>query len=344
MVPRCRCEPGRVEPLPGEESASGLSNSDGMAAAVLFPGGLFINKNKKRVIDINHYHVSLAHARSSVLKATAQQHGVQLVGELAPCSGCSMAKGIRASTPHRTISRAEAPLDLVQIDTAGPFPESLGGSRYVVMFVKAGSAVHKHNDVPRASQGFRERSRGVDVDQVEWSLCPGCGAVRCRRADALGHRTSRAWCQLPYKLDTVLLGSGFQYTRMGVGKGNVVVVNIYYSLFIFVDKQSTRGEHCRSHTITITQNRRRLFSLFPCHNNRIFHVHPCTRVAPPARTTRTQCFLCNGGSYTTVLYGGRGVCECRQRVTRACVCSLHYSSSTQGRSNPSAGEHETTIE
>ena len=40
---------------------------------------------------------------------------------------------------------------------------------------------------------------------------------------------------------------------MGVGKGNVVVVNIYYSLFIFVDEQSTRGEHCRSHTITITQ-------------------------------------------------------------------------------------------
>ena len=31
----------------GEESASVLSGSDGMAAVVLFPGGLFINKNKK---------------------------------------------------------------------------------------------------------------------------------------------------------------------------------------------------------------------------------------------------------------------------------------------------------
>ena len=102
-----------------------------------------------------------------------------------------------------------------------------------VWALKAGSAVHKHDDVPRASQGFRKRSRGVDVDQVEWSLCPGCGVVRCRRADALGHRTPRAWCQLPYKLDTVLLGSGFQYTRMGMGKGNVEVVNIYYSLFYF---------------------------------------------------------------------------------------------------------------
>ena len=108
----------------GEESASGSSGNDGMAAAVLSPGGLFLNRNKKRVIDINHFHVSLAHAHSSVLKATAQQHGIQLVGELAPCSGWSMAKGIRAPTPHRTTSRAEAPLDLVHIDTAGPFPES----------------------------------------------------------------------------------------------------------------------------------------------------------------------------------------------------------------------------
>ena len=125
--------------IKGEESASVLSGSDGMAAAVLSPGGLFINKNKIRVIDINNFHVSLAHAHSSVLKATAQQHGIQLVGELAPCSGCSMAKGIRASTPHRTTSRAEAPLDLVHIDTTGPFPESLGGSRYVVMFVDSAS-------------------------------------------------------------------------------------------------------------------------------------------------------------------------------------------------------------
>ena len=34
-------------------------------------------------------------------------------------------QGIRAPTPHRTTSRAAAPLDLVHIDTAGPFPESL---------------------------------------------------------------------------------------------------------------------------------------------------------------------------------------------------------------------------
>ena len=38
-----------------------------------------------------------------------------------------------------TASRAAAPLDMVHVDTAGPFPESLGGSRYVVMFVDSAS-------------------------------------------------------------------------------------------------------------------------------------------------------------------------------------------------------------
>ena len=47
-----------------------------MAAAVLSPGGVFVNKNRKKVLGINHFHVSLAHAHSSVLKVTAQQHGI----------------------------------------------------------------------------------------------------------------------------------------------------------------------------------------------------------------------------------------------------------------------------
>ena len=116
-----------------------LSGNAVMVAAVISPGGAFMDKKKKKVVDIDHFHVSLAHARSSVLKATALQRGIQLVGELAPCSGCSTAKGIRAPTPHHTTSRAEAPTDMVHINTAGPFQESQGDSQYVVMFVDSAS-------------------------------------------------------------------------------------------------------------------------------------------------------------------------------------------------------------
>ena len=49
-----------------------------LAAAALIPGLL---KHGKEV-DINHLHVSLAHAHASVLKATAKQHGIRLTGEL----------------------------------------------------------------------------------------------------------------------------------------------------------------------------------------------------------------------------------------------------------------------
>ena len=102
---------------------------------MLSPGGVVINKNKGKVVDINHFYVFLAHAHSSVLKATILQHDIQLVGGLAPCSGCSMAKGIRAPTLHHTTSRVAAPMDMVHIDSAGPSQESLGSSRYLVMFV-----------------------------------------------------------------------------------------------------------------------------------------------------------------------------------------------------------------
>ena len=157
------------------ESASVLSEGVGMVAAVLSPGGLFVNNKKTTVVDINHFHVSLAHAHSSVLKATARQHGIQLVGELAPCSGCSMAKGIRASTPHHTTSRAAAPLDMVHIDTAGPFPESLGGSRYVVMFVDSASRFQR-------PYGTRDKSASAILGVVQ-RFVADMGLPRAFRTD-----------------------------------------------------------------------------------------------------------------------------------------------------------------
>ena len=144
-------------------------------------------KIKKRVVDINHYHVSLSHAHSSVLKATAQQHGIQLIGELAPCSGCSMAKGIRASTPHRTTSRAETPLDLVHIDTAGPFPESLGGSRYVVMFVDSASRFQR-------PYGTRDKSASAILGVVQ-RFVADMGVPRAFRTDNGTEYTNSAFVE-----------------------------------------------------------------------------------------------------------------------------------------------------
>ena len=96
-----------------------------------------------KVADIDYLHVSLAHVHASVLQATARQHGFRLTGQLVSSSACSMAKGDRAPTAHHTTAHAKRPMDVVHIDTAGPFPASFGGSHYAVMFVDSASRTQR---------------------------------------------------------------------------------------------------------------------------------------------------------------------------------------------------------
>ena len=91
------------------------------------------------MIYANPFHDALTRAHLSVFQATAQQHGIQLVGEPALRTGYSIANGIHAAIPHHTTSRAVTPINMVHIDTAGPFQDSLGGSRYVVTFADSAS-------------------------------------------------------------------------------------------------------------------------------------------------------------------------------------------------------------
>ena len=86
-----------------------------------------------------------------------------------------MAKGIRAPTPHRITSQAAAPLDLVHIDTAGPFPESLGGSRYVVMFVDSAYRFQR-------PYGTRDTSASAILGVVQWFVAD-MGVPRAFRTD-----------------------------------------------------------------------------------------------------------------------------------------------------------------
>ena len=54
-----------------------------------------------------------------------------------------MAKGNRSPTAHHTTARAKRSMGLIHVDTPGPFPASLGGSRYVVMFVDSASRLQR---------------------------------------------------------------------------------------------------------------------------------------------------------------------------------------------------------
>lgn len=71
-----------------------------------------------------------------------------------------MAKGQRAPAPHHTRKHAARPLDLVQINTAGPYLASLGGSWYAVMFIDSAQRLQR-------PYGTREKSESAFLPAVK---------------------------------------------------------------------------------------------------------------------------------------------------------------------------------
>ena len=110
-----------------------------------------------------------------MLKATVKQYGIRLTEELVSCSSCSRAKRHRAPTPHHATRRATQPLGLVYIDTAGPYTTSLGGSRYVVMFVDSASRLQR-------PYGVREKSAAAILSVVK-RFVADMGVPRAFRTD-----------------------------------------------------------------------------------------------------------------------------------------------------------------
>ena len=85
-----------------------------------------------------------------------------------------MAKGIRASTLHYTTSRAAILIDVVHIDTARPFQESLGGSQHV-MFVDSASRLQR-------PYGTRDKSASAILGVVK-RFVADMGVPRAFRTD-----------------------------------------------------------------------------------------------------------------------------------------------------------------
>ena len=128
-----------------------------------------------KVVDSNHLSVPLAFVHASVWQATTRQHNFRLTGELFSCSTFLIFKSNRAPTAHHTTARAKRPIELlVHIDTAGPIPASLGGSRYVVIFVD--SAFHLQHPY-----GTRVNSAATII-AVEKCNIAGMGVPRAFRS------------------------------------------------------------------------------------------------------------------------------------------------------------------
>ena len=102
-----------------------------LAFPVIAPGSA---DSRDTAVDINVFYYMHAHANKFLLRETAKSLGVELLGRLRPCTGCSMAKGYRKPIANSTKSRATEKLGRVVVDLSGPkSTHSLLGKNYVCL-------------------------------------------------------------------------------------------------------------------------------------------------------------------------------------------------------------------
>ena len=102
-----------------------------LAFPVLAPGSTASIETR---VDVNVFHCVQGHSSEVLLRETAKSLGLELGGNLKPCTGCSMAKGYRKPTPTTTKSRATEKLGRGFVDLSGPKrTPSLTGARCVML-------------------------------------------------------------------------------------------------------------------------------------------------------------------------------------------------------------------
>ena len=88
----------------------------------------------KRIMDINEAH-GLCHLGEKLLRTTYKNLNVKLTGTLLPCDGCcranAKAKGVHKST--KTVASKIG--ERLFVDTSGPYPETVNGSKYWICVV-----------------------------------------------------------------------------------------------------------------------------------------------------------------------------------------------------------------
>ena len=82
--------------------------------------------------DINDFDCSHGHMHEDLLRKTAQKIGVKLQGQLAPCQGCSEAKGIRKPVKPVTHTQVVEPAERCIVNLAKSV-QSPGGKEYMMI-------------------------------------------------------------------------------------------------------------------------------------------------------------------------------------------------------------------
>ena len=137
-------------------------------------------------------------------------HGVVLTGALLLCTGCHDAKGVRAGVTRQQTVRMGKPRAKVHVDIPGPFPPSLSGSVYIIMFVDNASRLMR-------PYGMRKQSEAPDRAK---QFLADMGPVECFRTDNAAEFTGAGFVKLCHDR-----GIQQEFTGTYNAKANAVVEN-----------------------------------------------------------------------------------------------------------------------
>jgi hypothetical protein len=85
-------------------------------------------------MDINEALQKFGHISERMMKITAQRDNLVLTGKLQPCSACLLYKGSQRPVKKDNLMKATYKGERIHMYVAGPFPPTLGGHRYWMMF------------------------------------------------------------------------------------------------------------------------------------------------------------------------------------------------------------------
>jgi hypothetical protein len=85
-------------------------------------------------LDINEAHQKFGHMSERMLQLTAKRNNIVLTGKIQPCPACLLYKATQRPVKKTTLMKAANPGERKHMDVSGPFPNTLGGHKYWVMF------------------------------------------------------------------------------------------------------------------------------------------------------------------------------------------------------------------
>ena len=88
------------------------------------------NETAPKTTDINEAHDKLGHAHEAILHRTCKKLNITLTGQLLPCDACMRTKAQAKPVKKTTNTKATYVGERLFLDTSGPFPPSIKGSKY----------------------------------------------------------------------------------------------------------------------------------------------------------------------------------------------------------------------